>query len=90
MNKSEFIDAYSKKLGITKKDADLYVDTFVNVVAEALSKGDEVKLIGFGTFKPYQRAEKNGVNPQTGERITIPAKTVPKFVPGKELKDIVK
>lgn len=90
LNKADFVDTFAKKLGITKKDADLYVNTFINVISEALKKGKEVKLIGFGTFKTHKRAEKNGVNPQTGEKILIPAKTVPKFVPGKELKDMVK
>ncbi|PNR92441.1 HU family DNA-binding protein [Petrotoga sp. 9PWA.NaAc.5.4] len=90
MNKKELVDAFAKKASVTKKEAETYVDAFVEVVSEALSKGEEVKLVGFGTFKVQERAARKGVNPQTGKPLKIPAKKVPKFVPGKELKDAVK
>ncbi len=90
VNKKDLVDAFAKKANVTKKDAESFVDAFVDVVSEALSKGEEVKLVGFGTFKVQKRAARKGVNPQTGKAIKIPEKMVPKFVPGKELKDIVK
>ena len=85
----ELVDALAKKASITKKDAEA-LDAFVDVVSETLSKGEEVKLVGFGTFKVQERAARKGVNPQTGKPLKIPAKKVPKFVPGKELKELVK
>jgi DNA-binding protein HU-beta len=90
VNKKELVDAFAKKAGVTKKDAETYIDSFVDVVSEALGQGEEVKLVGFGTFKVQKRAARKGVNPQTGKPIKIPEKMVPKFVPGKELKDMVK
>jgi len=90
VNKKELVDALAKKASITKKDAEAFLDAFVDVVYETLSKGEEVKLVGFGTFKVQERAARKGVNPQTGKPLKIPAKKVPKFVPGKELKELVK
>jgi len=70
--------------------AESFVDSFVEVVSEQLSKGEEVKLVGFGTFKVQDRKARKGVNPQTGKSIKIPARKVPKFVAGKDLKEKVK
>ncbi|AEX85356.1 integration host factor [Marinitoga sp. 1135] len=90
MNKKELVSALAEKLSVTKKEAALFVDSFVDVVSEALSKGDNVKIVGFGTFEVVERKPRKGVNPQTKETIEIPGGKVPKFKAGKELKAKVK
>lgn len=74
----------------TKKEARAAVDCVFSSITKALKKKDTVTLIGFGTFKVQKRKARKGKNPQTGEEIKIKAKKVPKFVPGKALKDAVK
>jgi len=86
MNEAELIEEVVGKTGLTKKDVGLVVDAFIETVGDALSKGDKVTLVGFGTFQVMQRKARSGRNPQTGEEIQIPAKKVPKFVPGKNLR----
>ncbi len=87
MNKSELAAAIAASTGISKADATKAIDGFTAVVTSALADGKEVALIGFGTFKTSQRAEREGRNPATGEAITIKAMTTPKFTAGKALKD---
>lgn len=87
MNKSELIDAVAAQAGLSKTDAGKAVDAFTNVVKETLKSGDSLTLVGFGTFKVAERAERQGLNPKTKEPITIPAARVPKFTAGKTLKD---
>ena len=89
MNKTELVAKLAAKTGLTKKDTLATVDAFMEEVKDALSNGDEVALIGFGTFKTAKRAARNGRNPSTGKAIKIPAATVPKFVAGKALKEAV-
>ena len=89
MNKAELIAAVAAKTGATKKNAEEAVNAFVDVVTEALKKGDKVQLVGFGSFEVMKRAARKGRNPQTKEEIKIPASKAPKFKPGKALKDIV-
>ena len=89
MNKIELITAIADKSGITKSDTEKALNAFVDVVTDALSDGDKVQLIGFGTFEVGERAERTGRNPQTGEEITIPACKTPKFKAGKVLKEAV-
>lgn len=89
MNKPELITAVAEKTGMKKKDVEAMLDAFVEVVKETLKKGDRVALIGFGTWATRERAKRNGVNPRTGKKISIPAKVVPFFKVGKELKDAV-
>jgi len=79
-----------EKLSGTKKDSQTAVDTVFESIANALIKGDTVKIGGFGTFKVSKRAAREGINPRTGEKIQIAAKTVPKWRPSKELKEAVK
>ncbi len=86
MNKAELIEALAGDLGVTKKLAGEFVDAFVHEVTRSLKKGQDVRIVGFGTFKVVKRKARVGVNPQTGQRMRIPAKKVPKFVAGKELK----
>ena len=89
MNKSELIAAVAAKTGETKKNAETAVDAFVEVITEALSKGDKVQLVGFGSFEVRKRAARKGRNPQTKEEIKIPASKAPVFKAGKALKDVV-
>ena len=89
MNKAELIAAIAAKTGATKKSAEESVNAFVDVVTEALQKGDKVQLVGFGSFEVLNRAARKGRNPQTKEEIKIPASKAPKFKAGKALKDIV-
>lgn len=89
MNKQDLIAEMVGKVGIAKKGAQNVIDAFIETVTSCLSKGEKVTLIGFGTFKVMQRKARKGVNPQTKEAIEIPAKKVPKFVPGKDLREKV-
>ena len=86
MNKGELITAVAAK-GLTKKDAEKAVNDILDVIGEALTKGDTVQLIGFGTFGVKERAAREGRNPRTGEVVKISAAKVPYFKPGKALKD---
>ena len=89
MNKSELIDAVASKGNLTKKDSEAAVNAVVEAVKEALTKGDKVQLVGFGTFEVRNRNARTGLNPQTKETIKIPATKVPAFKAGKALKDAV-
>ncbi|MDI6798099.1 MAG: HU family DNA-binding protein [Desulfatibacillaceae bacterium] len=89
MNKGDLISEVAKVLE-TKKQAQDAVDAVLAAITKALKSGDSVTLVGFGTFKVDKRAARQGRNPQTGASIKIPARKVPKFVPGKALKDTVK
>jgi DNA-binding protein HU-beta len=89
MNKSELIDAMAESADMTKADAGRALDAFINAVTNALSNGDSVALVGFGTYSVKERAERKGRNPQTGREITIEAAKVPSFKAGKSLKDAV-
>lgn len=91
MNKIELAEKMSEKLGVTKKQAEDMLNTFEEVVTSTLQSGGEVTLTGFGTFMAKRREARMGVNPQKpGEKIQIPAVTVPKFKAGKSLKDALK
>jgi len=89
MNKIELIASIAEKTGMKKRDVDVVLNGFIDVVKETLKKGDKVALIGFGTWGTRERKARNGVNPKTKAKITIPAKKAPYFKPGKELKNAV-
>lgn len=89
MNKSELVDAVSNESGLTKTDAARAIDALFCAVTSALKDGDEVRLVGFGTFAVSKRAARTGKNPRTGEEIKIAASKQPKFKPGKALKDSI-
>ena len=89
MNKGELVDAIAEKVTVTKKDADAIVTATVEAIMEAVSSGDRVTLVGFGTFEARDRQAREGRNPQTGEKMTIPATKVPAFSAGKLFKDKV-
>ena len=89
MSKKEFVDAYAKATGETKKRAEELVNQFLDTVEETLLNGDSVQFVGWGTFEVKERAARTGINPQTKEEIQIPAKNVVKFKVGKKLADNV-
>ncbi|MCK4493338.1 MAG: HU family DNA-binding protein, partial [Methylococcales bacterium] len=83
MNKSELIDAIATESGLTKADAGKGLDGFLAAITSGLEKGENIALVGFGTFSVKDRAERKGRNPQTGEEITIKAAKIPSFKAGK-------
>lgn len=89
MNKGDLANEVAKVVK-TKKEAQAAVDCVCSTITKALKKKDAVSLVGFGTFKVGQRKAMKGRNPRTGEEINIKARKVPRFVPGKALKDAVK
>jgi len=89
MNKAELIEAVAGSANQTKTDAGDAVDAVFDSISKALSGGDSVSLVGFGTFSVSDRAARTGRNPRTGETISIAATRVPKFKAGKGLKDAV-
>ena len=89
MNKAEVINAAAEKAGMSKKDTEAAVSAAVDVITEALSKGEKVQLVGFGSFEVKSRAARIGRNPRTKEQIAIPASKIPVFKAGKALKDTV-
>ena len=89
MNKAELVNAIANETGLSKKDTEATINSFVNVVSNALVNKDKVQLIGFGTFETRERAARTGRNPQTGEELKIAASVVPAFKAGKALKDKV-
>ncbi len=90
MNRSDLIASMAASAGISKAAAERALNAFVDGVAGALKGGDKVSLVGFGTFSVSNRAARTGRNPRTGAVIQIPASKVPKFKPGKGLKDAIK
>ncbi|OOE89701.1 HU family DNA-binding protein [Salinivibrio sharmensis] len=89
MNKSELIDHIAEGADISKASANRALDAFVEAVSNTLKSGDQVALVGFGTFSVRERAARKGRNPQTGAEIDIAAAKVPGFKAGKALKDAV-
>lgn len=90
INKDALVGAISEKSELSKKEIELVIDTMTDEITKALQGGDKVTLTGFGTFRISDRAAREGINPQTKEKITIPAMRVPKFTAGKALKEAVK
>jgi DNA-binding protein HU-beta len=88
MNKGDLVNEVAKEIG-NKKTAQKAVDAVFDAIVKALNRNDKVSLVGFGTFKVDERKARKGRNPKTKEEIDIPAKKVPKFIPGKMLKDAV-
>jgi len=89
LNKNDLISRVADTAGLSKADATKAVDAVFDSITGSLKKGDEVRLVGFGTFSVAQRAASQGRNPRTGEAIRIPASKQPKFKAGKQLKDAV-
>lgn len=89
MNKADLIDAIASAADINKSDAGRALDAVIDSITDTLKKGDQVSLVGFGTFAVKHRAGREGRNPQTGETIMIKPSNVPGFKAGKALKDAV-
>ena len=89
MNKSELINAVAEKAALSKKDSEPAVTAALDAITAALADGDEVRLVGFGTFEVKKREARMGRNPKTKEPIPIAASKVPTFKPGKAFKDAV-
>ncbi|MBQ4059382.1 MAG: HU family DNA-binding protein [Lachnospiraceae bacterium] len=89
MNKTELVAAMAEKTELSKKDAEKALKAFTDVVAEELTKGEKIQLVGFGTFEVVERPAREGRNPKTGESMKIAASKAPKFKAGKALKDVV-
>lgn len=90
MNKTELVKSIASKAKLKLSDTEKLVNSFIETVSDELKNKGKVTLVGFGTFAVAHRKEKTGVNPKTGDKITIKAKDVPVFKPGKALKDMVK
>jgi len=90
MNKAELVEEVAGKVGLTKKEANNVVDAITSAITDTLAMNERVTLVGFGTFQVIRRKERTGRNPQTGRTLQIPAKKVPKFKPGKGLREKVK
>lgn len=90
MNKQELVASMIEKTGQSKKDIEASLNAFISTVSEELKSGEKVQLVGFGTFDVAERAERDGFNPQTKEKIKIQAMKTPRFKAGKTLKDMVK
>lgn len=90
INKDALIDYISTKTELSKRDIEAVLDIITEKITEEIRNGNKVTLTGFGTFRVSKRAAREGINPQTKERITIPAMSLPKFTAGKSLKEAVK
>lgn len=90
MNKAQLIEKIATESQITKAAAEKILDCALDNIKKSVKKGDDVKLVGFGTFTKAKRKARTGRNPQTGKAIKIPAANYPKFRPGAEFKDIVR
>jgi nucleoid DNA-binding protein len=90
VNKDALVDSISSKLDMSKKDVEAVIESITDKITEEIQRGNKVTLTGFGTFRVSKRAAREGINPQTKERIQIPAMSVPKFTAGKALKEAVR
>ncbi|MEG4633447.1 HU family DNA-binding protein [Microcoleus sp. AR_TQ3_B6] len=89
MNKGELVDVVADKASVTKKQADAVLSAALEAIMEAVSDGDKVTLVGFGSFESRERKAREGRNPKTGDKMEIPATRVPAFSAGKLFKDRV-
>ncbi len=90
MNKAQLIDSVAERTKTTKLQSELILDATLEAIQKALSRGEEVKLVGFGTFSCLNRKTRVGRNPKTGETVKIPSAKVPRFKAGKDLKSKIK
>jgi DNA-binding protein HU-beta len=89
MNKNELVSSVAEKTELSRQQAGAAIDAVFEVMQSAMSKGDDIRLVGFGTFSVSHRAASKGRNPSTGAEVDIPARNVARFTPGKALKDAV-
>ena len=89
MTKAELVEEVSEKTGLPKKQAEIVVNTVFESIVETLTTGEKIELRGFGSFRIRQRDSRMGRNPKTGEKVDVPAKRIPYFKPGKELRELL-
>lgn len=89
MNKSELVEAIAARCECSRREAEESLNAVIDTISEELKRGGSIQLVGFGTFLTSKRNARTGKNPRTGEAIKIAARTVPKFSPGKALRDVV-
>ncbi len=89
MTKTELVEDVARSSALARKHCEVIVDAVFTAVLDALQKGDKVELRGFGSFRVRQRRSRSGRNPKTGAGVVIPAKKVPYFKPGKELRELI-
>jgi integration host factor subunit beta len=89
MTKTELIKKIAEDCGLTLKDAETVINTFIDCIIRALASNEKVELRGFGSFRTKQRESRRGRNPKTGANVDVPAKTVPFFKPGKEFRALI-
>ena len=89
MTKAELVDEVARAAELTKKDSEVVVEEVFRSIIDCLNKGEKIELRGFGSFRIRNRGPRRGRNPKTGESVDIPAKAVPCFKPGKELKELI-
>lgn len=89
MTKADLVEEVMKVSSLSKKHAEIVVNTVFDAIVEALQQDDKIELRGFGSFRVRRRRSRQGRNPKTGDRVAVPAKRIPYFKPGKELKDLI-
>ena len=89
MTKAELVEEVSEKTGLPKKQAEIVVNTVFESIVETLKTGEKIELRGFGSFRIRQRNARQGRNPKTGDTVSVPAKRIPYFKPGKELRELL-
>ena len=89
MTKADLVEKIAEQVSLSKKESEMVVNTVFQSIIDALTKGDKVELRGFGSFRTRQRNSRTGRNPKTGDKVSVPTKSVPFFKPGKQLKKLV-
>lgn len=89
MTKAQLIDEVAKVAELSRKHAELIIDIFFQSIVSALERGEKIELRGFGSFRIRKRNARQGRNPKTGETVSVPAKRIPYFKPGRELKELL-
>ena len=89
MTKADLIEEVARVVEVTRKDAEVIVEGIFSSIVKSLRNGDKIEIRGFGSFRTRQRQGRTGRNPQSGEQVQVPPKTIPFFKPGKELRDAV-
>jgi len=89
MTKAELVEEVSRVSDLTRRHSEVIVDAVFASIVDALQRGDKIELRGFGSFRLRRRESRNGRNPKTGEGVVVPAKSVPHFKPGKELRELI-
>ncbi len=89
MTKADLVDEVVRVSSLSKKQAEIIVNTVFQAIVVSLRKDDKIELRGFGSFRVRRRRSRQGRNPKTGDRVAVPAKRIPYFKPGKELKDLI-